>query len=139
MSNRLILHKVLCVLLVGMLLFTGILPVSASEQVEPRYSHIQTFTFSFDINQNTGLATCTGMVDIRTFDTVKIVLHLQQYKNGSWQTIKSWQATGSMCAGLNQKYFVADGYAYRLYCYGYVYNSNNVLVEQDSGTIYRTY
>ena len=139
MSSRLTLSKSLCVLLVVSLLFTCALPVSASEQVEPRYSHIQTFSFSFSINQSTGLATCTGMVDVRTFDTVKVVLHLQQYKNSSWKTIKSWEATGTMVAAVSKQYYVYEGYAYRIYCYGYVYDSNNVIVEQDSGTVYRTY
>lgn len=114
-------------------------PVEASETLQPRYTYIQSFTFSLKIDDSTGLATCTGMIDIRTTDPVKIVLYLQKYEDGTWSTIKRWESNGSMCAALSKQIYVSKGYTYRLCAYGYVYDAEGTQLEADSGITSRYY
>ena len=59
----------------------------------------------------------------RNVDSVRVDAYLQQYKDGSWMTIKSWTSTSAGTnSGLSETYYVAKGYSYRLVSTGNVYN-----------------
>jgi len=55
-------------------------------------------------------------------DEIKVEANLQQFKNGSWVTIKSWTLTSvkDYCI-LMKSWYVPKGYGYRLVSTGTVY------------------
>lgn len=105
------------------------LAIPASANVTPRYSHTDYVYARLDIDTNWGIATCVGELMADNVVPVKVIVYLQVYKYGSWQTVKSWEAEDMMNVYLSKSYAIYRGYQYRTYVEGYVYDSNNVLVE----------
>lgn len=103
--------------------------VPASASVTPRYSHTDYIYARLEINNFWGIATCVGELVAYDDVPVDITVYLQVYKDGSWQTVKSWFASDMMCVHLNKSYAIYRGYEYRTYVEGYVYNESGSLVE----------
>lgn len=103
--------------------------VPASASVTPRYSHTDYIYARLEIDTFWGIATCVG--ELMAYDDVPvdITVYLQVYKDGSWQTVKSWFASDMMNVYLNKSYAIYRGYEYRTYVEGYVYNESGSLVE----------
>ncbi|MHB8063750.1 MAG: hypothetical protein ACYDG2_14135 [Ruminiclostridium sp.] len=56
--------------------------------------------------------------------SVYVSANLQQYKNGSWSTVKSWSSTqNGSYVSLSQTWYVTSGYTYRLVTYHTTYFS----------------
>jgi hypothetical protein len=65
---------------------------------------------------------------------VVITASIQQLTNGNWVTIKTWTSTSYSNSGyLDQVWYLASGYAYRMVTTGAVYQ-NGSFVEQASYT-----
>lgn len=120
-------RKVTALLIAILILILTAIPASAS--VMPRYSYTDYVYSRIEIDTTWGIATCVGEVMADDEVPVKLVVYLQVYKDGGWQTVKSWQTEDNMNAYLNKSYAIYRGYEYRCYVVGYIYNSNNVLVE----------
>ncbi|WP_075367228.1 hypothetical protein [Desulfosporosinus metallidurans] len=105
-----------------------------NSELGPLWVSITEFTNSFEIS-GSGLAQFdTSLYARSNINKVVINASIQQYINGSWQTIKSWTSTSYNNSGyLNQKWYVVSGYNYRLVSTGAVYQ-NDTLVEQTSYT-----
>lgn len=103
---------------------------ATESEVSPMWISITEFTNSFDISSS-GLAQFdTSLYARSNINKVVIDASIQQYINGSWQTIKSWTSTSNSNSGyLAQKWYVTSGYYYRLVSTGAVYQ-NDVLVEK---------
>lgn len=126
--------SLLILLLVPMQVFAiGTNQVTNSE-IGPLWVSITEFTNSFEISSS-GLAQFdTSLYARSNINKVVINASIQQYINGSWQTIKSWASTSYSNSGyLNQQWYVMSGYYYRLVSTGAVYQ-NDVMVEQTSYT-----
>jgi len=99
--------------------------------IQPYFTNITIFQNYFEISA-VGKASVSSYLTGREIDEVRVDASLQQYKNGSWTTIKSWTATSfGTNAGLNGTYYVAKGYSYRLISNGKVYR-NGIVIEQTS-------
>lgn len=118
--------RLLTLSLILILLFSTVCPAFA---VTPRNQYTQSITANIDIDNARGIATCTAQVLADDDYPVELVLYLQVYKNGTWQTVKSWSTTGILSAYLNKPYFVQKGYEYRAYALAYIYNDNNTVIE----------
>lgn len=96
-------------------------------EVSPMFSYINVFQSTFDISDS-GKTSNTVYLDARNVDKVEVEAHLQQYKGGSWNTIKYWSSfnNGTSC-GLSKDLYVISGYSYRLVTYGYVYQGSNLV------------
>ncbi len=108
--------------------------LAKNSPIGPMWVNIIEFTNSFDISDS-GLFEFDTVLYARS-DINKVVINasIQQYSNGSWQTIKSWSSTSYSNSGyLNQKWYVMSDYYYRLVSTGAVYQ-NGELVEQTSYT-----
>lgn len=103
--------------------------VPASASVTPRYTHTSFVYSNLSIDTFWGVATCEG--ELLAYDDVpvEITVYLQVYKDGEWQTVKSWYASDMMYVYLSKQYAIYRGYEYRTYVEGYVYNSSGYLVE----------
>lgn len=132
MKKRISVLIVLC-----LMLSISVLPAQALQRapqvINPRFTYIDEFQTTFDI-------TSTGRADVDVYlyaagaDETQVRANLQQYKNGSWTTIKTWNQyeQGSSC-GLGESWYIASGYTYRVVSNGYVYD-NGALVESTSLT-----
>ncbi len=107
---------------------------AAKSEIGPLWVHIIRFTNSFDIS-GSGLAQFdTSLLARSNINKVVINASIQQYVNGDWQTIKSWESTSYSYSGyLAEKWYVVSGYYYRLVSSGEVYQ-DDVLMEQTSYT-----
>lgn len=105
-----------------------------NSEIGPLWISITEFTNSFEIS-GSGLAQFdTSLYARSNINKVVINASIQQYINGSWQTIKNWTSTSYSNSGyLNQKWYLMSGYYYRLVSTGAVYQ-DDVLVEQTSYT-----
>lgn len=117
------------VALLAVVVIIATLAVPASASVMPRYSYTDYVYARIDIDQTWGIATCVGEVMADNNVPVKLYVHLQVFKDGQWQTVKTWSTEDTMYAYLSKPYAIYRGYQYRTYVEGYIYNSNNVLVE----------
>lgn len=117
------------------LAMTGVCAQSCNESRIPRQSaatavsaqsepHISFVTAGLDINW-LGKATCDSYVSCYPNTTkCQIVSELQQFKDGQWRIIASWDTIGTTAAeALNTKY-VSKGYTYRVVSTGYAYVGN---------------
>lgn len=99
----------------------------------PLWTEIAEFTNSFDISDS-GRATVESILYAFDVDEIRLKADLQQLKNGSWSTIKSWTSTSNdiYCA-IGEEWYVVSGYSYRLATTGTVYK-NGSQVEQATYT-----
>lgn len=126
--------KSVSVILVVLLVISLALPVYATEpqQIMPRYTYVDSIWACITIDSTWGIATCEGEVITKGAYPVEVVVSLQVYKNGRWETIKSWSNEDTYSVYLSKSYAVMSGYQYRAYVEGYVYNSNNAVIESTS-------
>lgn len=129
----------MCILLCLMLIFSIYLCSINADQLpedyqkvtsQMRFTYISTFVNSINISQY-GYTTTSSYLYAPGVDQVKLNVYLQQFKDGYWQTIKSWSNTrdgdwNSLATG----WYVTSGYLYRCITYGYVYIDGYV-VESD--------
>lgn len=120
-------RRVVSVVVVIVLLLSIAVPASAS--VTPRYSYTNSVYARLSIDNFWGVATCEGEIIAYDDVPIDITIYLQVYKDGEWQTVKSWYASDMMSAYLCKSYAIYRGYEYRTYVEGYVYNSSGSLVE----------
>lgn len=123
--------RTLTLLLVCALLLALASPVSAAtaEPIQLRFAYINSTTVTFDINENTGVASCYAVCTADPGVTVKIIGTLQQYKNGTWNDVKSWTLICMQVAVMDKQWAVYSGYQYRFYVKFEIYNAMDTLLE----------
>lgn len=131
--------KKIKVLLAAVLAIAGLLSFSMAAEIAPRWSYITVVDGTLDISSG-GSATVSAKGEAYTqgVDNVKLTASLQQQKNGSWTTIKSWSASANARQVLlsKQTYPVAHGYSYRLSITLKAYKDQTLL---ESGSTTREY
>jgi len=106
---------------------------SEDHVVTPMWNYINSYRNTFYISGG-GRATVEVILDSFEADEIRLEAKLQQYKNGSWTTIKTWTSTSDwLTCSIGEYWYVASGYSYRLVSTGKVYK-NGVMVEQTTYT-----
>ena len=128
--------RILSFTLAVTILLLLVVPVSAAtkDEVELMYTYINSVYACLTIDETLGIATCTGSVNAKNITPVKVIVRLQRYENGIWQTVKSWVETGTAAVSNTNRYAIYRGYSYRVYVTGYVYNSYGVV--QEAASVY---
>ncbi|WIV13507.1 hypothetical protein [Proteiniborus sp. MB09-C3] len=88
---------------------------SQKPSISIQMTYINNISNDFTISAGQAYIACSvkGYNDIT--DKVAIYVNLQQYKDGSWVTIKSWSETFNDYIGnINKTYSVDKGYTYRV-------------------------
>ena len=121
--------KIIAVLLLLSTLVCSVPAVYAAEvpEVPPCSTYIESIDAGLSISSNT--ATCTSMFRLTSSHRVRLVMYLQQYVNGRWDTIMTWEKTGTAYASLNKTKSVTSGGTYRVHAVGYVLDANGVILE----------
>lgn len=101
--------------------------------INPRWTHIQSMTAGLDISF-WGVATCNGQLTAYENVPIEIMMHLQQNKNGSWGTLRTWSIVGTGALSSEKQYAVERGYTYRVVVTGYVYDANGNILETASAS-----
>lgn len=104
----------------------------ADSSIGPMWASIIDFANTFSISSS-GEATVNSKLHANSnINKVVLTASIQQYKNGTWNTLKSWTSTSYSSSGLiDQKWYLMSGYNYRLVSSGSVYE-NGTLIETTS-------
>lgn len=133
MKKRNAIRVISVLLLIGML-FSFTFVASAASQVQPRYQKINLLTSELlDINW-LGKATCCGTVSlIDETCIIDLFVELQRSEDGvnDWDTIKTWSATGHEDVAIDETYYVASGYYYRVVTSAIIYDANENFIESN--------
>ena len=65
------------------------------------------------VMNNDGSVVCYGETNVQNGYTAKVIIELQQYNDG-WDTIKTWSKESLNRAVIDKKYYILEGYSYRL-------------------------
>jgi hypothetical protein len=93
--------------------------------LEPNWREISEFSNNFEISTS-GLSTVESLLYAFNVDSIGIVANLQQYRNGSWVTIKSWSSTSTdVSCAIAEQWYTVSGYSYRMVTTGTVYENGS--------------
>ena len=128
--------RIISILAVCTLVVALAVPVAAESysSIQPRYTYVSSVRATLSIDTSSGIATCTGGVVAKDVQPVEVVVSLQKDMGTYWKTIKSWSGTGTMSTEITNRYAVASDNTYRVYVAGYVYDSDNNLLESATAT-----
>lgn len=116
----------LCLVMVVVMV---VAPVASAEvDIIPMFTYTLSIVASLGITNGTAQASgaITPYGDLETMVTVR----LQRNENGTWKTLRTWvsgKVVGTSEAGGNHA--VTQGYDYRVYVTGYVFDSSGVIIE----------
>lgn len=100
-----------------------------SSGIQPRFTHIIVLGNYLGID-TTGNVDISARLDTYDADSVELEVVLQQYINGHWIDIKSWNNTSvGTTVDLLKSYAVYSGYMYRTVATGYVYIGGSMVEE----------
>lgn len=121
-----------CLLLTTSLLISTAFISVQDETLQPRYTNIRSLTASLEISKS-GCASCYGKVMLtKSTDTAELTMELQRSSDDtSWNTVKTWETSGSGTIYLDKDWYVTSGYSYRVHITADVYSSNGYLVESE--------
>ena len=130
--------KVLCFALIVIVMCNISISAHAAiqDEIMPRYDKISTISANLTINENTGIATCTGKITAKNTYDVSVLMTLEIKENGNWRVLRSWSSSGVLSATASHYYAVYSGYEYRVGVTGYVLDSNGNYIE--SGYVEKT-
>ena len=99
-----------------------------SEYSEIMPQNIAIINYSRDLTISSGIANCYGYTKTQSGYSAKVKVELQR-KGTTWTTIKTWTASDSAKAVVDEIYSVSKGYSYRLKTTHYALNSSGSVVE----------
>lgn len=111
--------KLLLLVSALLLVFSMSFASFAEEGPSPRWSYFISIMGDMSVESN---GKATVMVDVIAnrdkVDEIRTVCNLQQLKNGSWKTIKSWSENSDdgdpAAVGYEKTYYIEKGYSYRV-------------------------
>lgn len=104
----------------------------ATPQIQPRYVGLSSAQAYLSISSD-GCAHCTATVRIRSGYNASVTMELQRSRVGSnWSAVTSWSASGSGTISLDEYYYVASGYTYRVVVHVTASDSRENFVESVS-------
>jgi len=115
-------------------------PVASAAEAQPYYVAIGSMHANISDPVN-GRIPCYGSVFVRRGYKADLTLELMQKQNGSWDSIKSWETSGSGAGTieLSKSYYVVSGYEYKVLVSVDIYTTSGTYVESEtleSGSLY---
>lgn len=126
--------KTILIILAILTLSMCVMPALAAEgnTVQPLYNNISSIIVGLDIDKSAGSAYAGGAVSAYYQVPVEVLVQLQIYKNGIWQTLRSWSNSGTGDAYAGGYYTVESGYNYRTKVTGSICNDLGIPIESES-------
>ncbi len=83
--------------------------------ISPMYTYISNGEATISIDSSGKVTAETSVTGTSEVTSIKATINLQQYKNGSWTTIKTWnESSSSRSLRFSNTYTVSSGYSYRV-------------------------
>lgn len=126
--------KIIILLLVMVLTSIFTMPVLANawelndenSVISPMYTYISTATARLYINSSGKATVETYLTGNSQVTSTKATINLQQYKNGRWTTIETWNESSSIrILNFSTEYYVSSGYSYRVQSTVTAYSGQN--------------
>lgn len=127
-------RRFVCFFLSALIIMLNITPLyaSANDDVMPIFENISTVYACLSIDERLGVTTCTGRIVAKDEYPVSVDVILQVKRNGDWDDVSSWTASGTWIAACQENYAVYSGYEYRVLTWGYVHDANGRIIESGS-------
>lgn len=107
--------------------------------ISPQYTYIDTLAANLTIDKNTGIASCRAYCYTTSNHNVEIECSLQRYVGAIWTPLKTWTASGTYYASIDQDWAVYKGYNYRIYVTYRIRTTAGALLESTTVTRYYAY
>ena len=134
---RKVLSAILAMMLIVSLAVPSFAAATGENAISPRYTYIKMLTAHLSIDENSGVSNSRASCYSANGYTVEIECKLQRQTSSGWSTLKTWTATGSGYASINQDWAVASGYTYQAYITYRICNAAGTVLESTSTS--RTY
>jgi len=126
--------RLVSLLLTACILSTNAMTVFAARGGEtaimPQWTDVSTILSNMEVDK-WGIAKISASGKASTTssaDSVEIIVDLQRYEDGNWNTIKSWSDKQNIqFAAVSERYAIAKGYSYRLYLTVKAYKGTKLL------------
>ncbi len=83
--------------------------------ISPMYTYISNGEATISIDSSGKVTAETSVTGTSEVTSIKATINLQQYKNGSWTTIKTWnESSSSRSLRFSNTYTVSSGYSYKV-------------------------
>lgn len=83
--------------------------------ISPMYTYISSAEVQMYINSSGKATVETYLLGNSQVTSTKATINLQQYKNGRWTTIKTWnESSSTRILNFSDTYYVTSGYNYRV-------------------------
>ena len=93
---------------------TGVLKVDEAV-ISPMYTYISNAEALISINSSGKATVETYVTGNSEVTSIKAAINLQQYKDGNWTTIKTWnESSSSRILDFSSTYYISSGYKYRV-------------------------
>lgn len=102
--------------------------IQQEQPVAPMGIYIDDVKADATVNADGTVVTCKGFVRATDAYSLKVVVYLQIFQRGYYETVKSWSATGIWSVELSEDHAITDS-IYRVFVEGYVYDSNGNRLE----------
>lgn len=123
------LSAALAVILVVILAVPCFAATANDNVIMPRFTYFELLTASFIIDEDTGISSSNASSYSVPGYTNKIVCKLQRERTNGWTTLKTWTATGTRYADIDQDWAVYSGYNYRIVVTFSVLDSDGTVLE----------
>lgn len=117
--RRKIIAFIAAILIVNLFTVTAVADTGGLKEdktiISPMYTYISSGGASISINSSGKATVDTNVTGNSEVTSITATINLQQYKNGSWTTIKTWNASSSSrMLRFTDTYSVSSGYDYRV-------------------------
>ena len=133
------LSAALAVILVVLFAVPCFAATANEDVIMPRYTYFELLTAGLIIDENTGISTSDASCYVMNGYTAKVVCKLQRERTNGWLTLKTWTATGTDYAEIDQDWAVYSGYAYRIVVTFYVLDTDGTILESTAKARYYDY
>ena len=123
------LSMALAVMLVVLLAVPCFAATANDNVIMPRFTYFELLTCGLTIDESTGVSSSNASSYSVPGYTNKIVCKLQRERTNGWTTLKTWTATGTRYADIDQDWAVYSGYNYRIVVTFSVLDSDGTVLE----------
>ena len=120
---------VLVMLMTGIFTMTSVASsteVNGDIEISPMFTYIINAEAQIFINSSGKATVETYLTGNNKVTSTKAIINLQQYKNGRWTTIKTWdQSSNTRILNFSSTYYVNSGYSYRVQSTVTAYSGTN--------------
>ena len=108
--------------------------VYGAEKITPRYVYIDHVSNNFTINTRNGYADVDADIMVENDAYCRVVAKIQRKINNSWVNYRTFYDADYGYAYVEETTSLTKGYSYRCVFTFYVYNANNVIIEEENIT-----